>query len=149
MCQRNFCFTFCSFLSENAPFRILKKLNFKIFRGNMLPDPPTNVPYGRTNSGNLPPARVCNAIFIIKTVVFLNFFYKESNIHFSKGCILKYVRGVTKFPTGCLQCALQSATKTKNFLTQRSLIMKLSVTSEVVCQSLNSLRKPTSFPFSL
>ena len=39
------------------------------------------------------------AVSIIKTVVFLNFFHKENNIHFSKGCILKYVRGVTSFPT--------------------------------------------------
>ena len=29
MCQHNFCFIFCSFLSENAPFRILEKLNLK------------------------------------------------------------------------------------------------------------------------
>ena len=37
----------------------------------------------------------------------MNFFHKENNIHFSKGCILKYVR-VTSFFTRCLQYALQS-----------------------------------------
>ena len=44
------------------------------------------------------------AVFIIKTVVFLNFSHKENNIHFSKGCILKYVRGMTSF----LHCNLES-----------------------------------------
>ena len=38
----------------------------------------------------------------------MNFFHKEKNIYFPKGCILKYVQGVTSFPTGCLQNALQS-----------------------------------------
>ena len=70
--QRNFCFIFCSFLSENTPFRILEKLNFKIFRTplvclHLLRS--TNVPYGRTNSGELPPGLITPIVFITENTL--------------------------------------------------------------------------------